>query len=53
MRKTFGIRNLVRFFQNFIGYSLCLNEMLGPQGGGQDARSNFVPFMQYAGLDGN
>ncbi len=21
----------------------------GPQGGGQDARSNFVPFMQYAG----
>jgi len=21
----------------------------GPQGGGQDARSSFIPFMQYAG----
>ncbi len=26
-----------------------LNSLAGPEGGGQDARSNFVPFMQYAG----
>jgi hypothetical protein len=26
-----------------------LNSSAGPKGEGQDARSNFVPFMQYAG----
>ena len=26
-----------------------LNSYAGPKGEGQDARSNFVPFMQYAG----
>ena len=26
-----------------------LNSFAGPKGEGQDARSNFVPFMQYAG----
>ena len=26
-----------------------LNSSAGPKGGGQDARSSFVPFMQYAG----
>jgi hypothetical protein len=26
-----------------------LNSSAGPKGGGQDARSNFVPFIQYAG----
>ena len=26
-----------------------LNSSAGPKGGGQDARSNFVPFMRYVG----
>ena len=53
---------LNKFYANIQYVNLRLNELRtnppgailnarqrGPQGGGQDARSSFVPFMQYAG----
>jgi len=55
-----NFKRLVKKIMNNERYSLYLNEVrissgtnlnssAGPKGEGQDARSNFVPFMQYAG----